>query len=81
MAINSLNTILGLRNNVSITVREHYAGLDIVVGAAYYTDGKLIPLDGLHLTTSNDVAEFHWKANDLTVYLTKDLQELLSKNV
>lgn len=81
MPINSLNTILGLRNNVSITVMEHYAGLDVVVGAAYYTSGKLIPLDGLNLTMSTDVAEFHWRANDLEVYLTKELQELLNKEI
>jgi hypothetical protein len=67
-----------MRNNVAITVLEHYGDIDIVVGAAYYADKKIIPLDGLNLTLSTDVKEFHWKANDLSIYLTQELQYLIN---
>lgn len=79
MPTNSLNTILGLRNNVAIFVREHIGDLDVIVGAAYYANKNIISLDGLSLRLSTDVEEFHWKANVLEIYLTVDLHTLLNK--
>lgn len=71
MQVSNLGSIIGLRNNIVISIYEYFGNMRLYVGGSYYANNRFIPIDKFMLKPDDQVSEFHWKANNLEIVLIK----------